>query len=77
VRPGGACDKGDVNRPPEPRRALLPADIMNPLLVWMCSARSDGATGKRFVGKRWNDSLDPDQAAAGCRKDASIRGAGA
>ena len=37
--PGGACDNGDVNRPPEPGRTLLPADIMNPLLVWMCSAR--------------------------------------
>jgi len=75
--PGGACDNGDVNRPREPGRKLLPADIMNPLLVWMCSARSDGATGTRFVGKLWNNSLDPDQAAAGCREDASIRGAGA
>ena len=75
--PGGACDNGDVNRPPEPGRTLLPADIMNPLLVWMCSARSDGATGTRFVGALWDNSLDPDQAAAGCLEDASIRGAGA
>ena len=75
--PGGACDNGDVNRPPEPGRTLLPADIMNPLLVWMCSARSDGATGTRFVGALWENSLDPDQAAAGCLEDASIRGAGA
>jgi hypothetical protein len=55
--PGGACDNGDVNRPPEPGRKLLPADIMNPLLVWMCSARSDGATGTRFVGALWDNSL--------------------
>lgn len=75
--PGGACDNGDVNRPPEPGRTLLPADIMNPLLVWMCSARSNGATGTRFVGALWDNSLDPDQAAAGCLEDASIRGAGA
>jgi 3-oxoacyl-[acyl-carrier protein] reductase len=74
--PGGACDNGDVNRPPETGRDLLPADIMNPLLVWLCSQRSDGATGTRFVGKLWNNSLDPDQAAAGCREGASIRGAG-
>lgn len=74
--PGGACDNGDVNRPPEPGRRLLPADVMNPLLVWMCSARSDGATGTRFIGALWDNSLDPDQAAAGCREDASIRGAG-
>jgi NAD(P)-dependent dehydrogenase (short-subunit alcohol dehydrogenase family) len=44
--PGGACDNGDLNRPPELGRKLLPADIMNPLLVWMCSARSDGATAR-------------------------------
>jgi hypothetical protein len=50
---------------------------MNPLLVWMCSARSDGATGRRFVGKLWDNALEPDQAAAGCLEDASIRGAGA
>ena len=74
--PGGACDNGDVNRPPEAGRTLLPADIMNPLLVWMCSARSDSATGTRFVGKLWDNSLDPDHAAAACREDASIRGAG-
>ena len=26
--PGGACDNGDINRPPEPGRTLLPTDIM-------------------------------------------------
>jgi len=47
------------------------------LLVHKGSVAVDGVTGTRFVGKLWDNSLDPDQAAAGCREDASIRGAGA
>jgi len=74
--PGGACDNGDPNRPPAPERDLLPADIMNPVLVWLCSARADGATGWRYNGSLWDAAADPDVAAAGCREEASIRGAG-
>ncbi|MDX1483059.1 MAG: SDR family NAD(P)-dependent oxidoreductase [Alphaproteobacteria bacterium] len=73
--PGGACDTGDPNRPPAPGRKLLPVDIMNPVLVWLCSARSDGATGWRYNGSLWDAGLDPDAAAAGCREQPSIRGA--
>ncbi|MFT5539402.1 MAG: NAD(P)-dependent dehydrogenase (short-subunit alcohol dehydrogenase family) [Alphaproteobacteria bacterium] len=73
--PGGACDNGDMNRDSLPGRELLPADIMNPVLVWLCSTRSDGATGWRYNGSLWDGALDPDVAAAGCRDDPSIRGA--
>jgi NAD(P)-dependent dehydrogenase (short-subunit alcohol dehydrogenase family) len=75
--PGGACDNGDTNRPPQPERDLLPVDIMNPVLVWLCSERSDGTTGWRFNGSLWDGDADPDVAAAGCREEASIRGADA
>jgi 3-oxoacyl-[acyl-carrier protein] reductase len=74
--PGGACDTGDPNRPPAPERELLPVDVMNPVLVWLCSARSDGATGSRYNGSLWDGAADPDAAAAGCREEPSIRGAG-
>jgi 3-oxoacyl-[acyl-carrier protein] reductase len=74
--PGGACDTSP-DRPPMPGRDLLPVDIMNPVLVWLCSAHSDGATGARYVGALWDGAADPDIAAAGCREDPSIRGAGA
>ena len=60
-----------------PGRDLLPVDIMNPVLVWLCSAHSDGATGARYVGALWDGAADPDIAAAGCREAPSIRGAGA
>jgi hypothetical protein len=48
---------------------------MNPVLVWLCSARSDGATGWRYNGSLWDASADPDAAADGCREAPSIRGA--
>jgi NAD(P)-dependent dehydrogenase (short-subunit alcohol dehydrogenase family) len=41
--PGGACDNGDMNRDSPPDRKLLPADVMNPVLMWLCSTRSDAA----------------------------------
>lgn len=73
--PGGACDTGDTNRDSAPDRELLPVDIMNPVLVWLCSTRSDGATGWRYIGSQWDPSVDPDVAAAGCRENPSISGA--
>jgi 3-oxoacyl-[acyl-carrier protein] reductase len=62
--PGGACDT-DPNRLPDPNLKLLPVDIMNPAIVWLASKRSDGKTGGRYIGKLWNSSLPPDEAAAG------------
>lgn len=73
--PGGACDS-DPHRPPRPGRELLPVDVMNPVLIWLCSSRSDGHTGARYNGSLWDAGLDPDAAAAGCIEEPSIRGAG-
>lgn len=74
--PGGASDTGDTNRDSVPGRKLLPVDIMNPVLMWLCSTRSDGATGDRYNGSLWNPALDADAAAEGCREKPSISGAG-
>ena len=62
--PGGSCanEPGKLTRSGKP---LLPLDIMNPLLLWLASDLSDGATGNRYVGKLWDAGLPPGEAAAG------------
>ncbi len=42
---------------------LLPAAVINPLLAWLLSDASGDFTGRRFVGKLWDASLPPDEAA--------------
>ncbi|MGE5537287.1 MAG: SDR family NAD(P)-dependent oxidoreductase [Gemmatimonas sp.] len=68
--PGGSCDS-DPDRPPTP--GLLPVTIMNPVVVWLASPRSDGHTGERYVGKLWDPALPPDQAAAGALEPPVLR----
>ena len=71
--PGGACDS-DPARVKKPGQALLPVDIMNPLIVWLASLHSDGVTGCRFVGRKWQPDLDPDAAAHGAREEPVFHG---
>jgi NAD(P)-dependent dehydrogenase (short-subunit alcohol dehydrogenase family) len=61
--PGGSCanDPGRVTRSGKP---LLPMDIMNDALLWLASDLSNGVTGKRFVGRLWDNTLPPNEAAA-------------
>ena len=73
--PGGACDT-DPNRPPIPGVKLLPVDIMNPAIVWLASKHSNGKTGGRYIGRLWNESLPPDEAAAGAMTPPALRMAG-
>lgn len=70
--PGGACDT-DPNRPPIPGVQLLPVDIMNSAVVWLASRRSDGKTGGRYVGRLWDDTLPPDEAAARAMEPPALR----
>jgi hypothetical protein len=49
-------------------RKLLPPSVMVAPIVWLASALSDGITGARFVGKLWNESLPPGEAAARARE---------
>lgn len=42
-------------------RALLPVDVMNDALLWLCSEAADAVTAARLVGKLWDPS-DPDAA---------------
>jgi 3-oxoacyl-[acyl-carrier protein] reductase len=70
--PGGACDT-DPNRLPDPKLKLLPVDIMNPAIVWLASRHSDGKTGGRYIGRLWNASLPPNEAAAGAYTETVFR----
>lgn len=71
--PGGSCDSDPDRPPPKAGRKLLPVDIMNPLVVWLASGLSDGKTGGRYVGKLWDPSLPPNQAAERAREASVLR----
>ncbi len=66
--PGGATDTSFIPGSGPGRRGadghLLPANVMNAALLWLLSDASNGVTGRRLVGKLWDASLDPDEAAA-------------
>jgi 3-oxoacyl-[acyl-carrier protein] reductase len=67
ILPGGATDTALLPGSGPDRRGadgqLLPAGVMNPLLAWLLSDASGGLNGRRFVGKLWDASLPPDEAA--------------
>lgn len=63
--PGGAANTPMVSVEVEPDRAkLIQPDVMRAPIQWLMSRRSDGVTGKRFIGKDWDARLDADAAAA-------------
>ncbi len=70
--PGGRVHT-DLNTPiPEGSRAL-PVTIMNAAAIWLASRESAGHSGGRYVGMLWDDSLPPDEAAAGAREAPVLR----
>lgn len=71
--PGGAADTDFVHEASRKElaamgRPLLPPSVMVPPIVWLASRLSDGITGARFVGKLWDDTLPPSDAAAKARE---------
>jgi NAD(P)-dependent dehydrogenase (short-subunit alcohol dehydrogenase family) len=71
--PGGAADTDFVHESSRKElaamgRPLLPPSVMVPPVLWLASRMSDGVTGARFVGKLWDDTLPPDEAAAKARE---------
>ncbi len=62
--PGGPVDSPFL--PPDtkfPRAALIKPGIMRAPIVWLASTGADGITGRRFVARLWDETLDPDEAA--------------
>ena len=71
--PGGAADTDFVHEFSRKElaamgRPLLPPSVMVPPVLWLASRLSDGVTGARFVGKLWDDTLPPEDAAAKARE---------
>ena len=71
--PGGAADTEFVHEASRKElaamgRALLPPSVMVAPILWLASRLSDGVTGARFVGKLWDETLPPNEAAANARE---------
>jgi NAD(P)-dependent dehydrogenase (short-subunit alcohol dehydrogenase family) len=76
--PGGAADTEFVSA--SSRRDLIAAGrvflqpaVMGPPILWLASTASDGVTGRRFVGRKWDDSLPPGEAAEQAREAQVLR----
>lgn len=71
--PGGAADTDFVHEASRKElaamgRTLLPPSVMVPPVLWLASHLSDGINGARFVGKLWDDTLPPSDAATKARE---------
>ena len=62
LHPGGQVDTGNIQR--SEGRTPLPVDVLDDAIVWLASKHSDGKTGGRYCGQRWDAALPPDVAAA-------------
>jgi NAD(P)-dependent dehydrogenase (short-subunit alcohol dehydrogenase family) len=62
--PGGAANTRMVPLSQQADRSKLVApEVMLAPLLWLCSNDSDGVSGQRFIGARWDQALPPAQAA--------------
>lgn len=73
LQPGGAVDTpffDEVGRKAMAARGGTPLspDVLRAPIVWLASPLSDGVTGARFTGKKWDVSLPIAQAAAQSRE---------
>jgi 3-oxoacyl-[acyl-carrier protein] reductase len=71
--PGGAADTDFVHMASRKElaaigRTLLPPAVMVKPIIWLAARLSDGVTGARFVGKLWDETLPPSDAAAKARE---------
>jgi len=68
--PGGATDTAILPEMANKRGSdgnLLDPKIMRAPALWLCSDAADGHTGERYIARLWDDSLEPEAAAAGAR----------
>lgn len=61
--PGGAVGTAFVPQNYLNDRKLVDARVMRAPIVWLASDLSDGHTGERYVGNRWDPKLSPNEAA--------------
>lgn len=62
--PGGPTNTNFIPEgAPFNRSALIQPEVMVAPIRWLASSASDGITGCRFIGKEWDVSLPPNEAA--------------
>lgn len=62
--PGGPTNTGFIpESAPFDRTKLVQPEVMQAPIVWLASDRSNGITNCRFVGRDWDTSLPPEEAA--------------
>jgi 3-oxoacyl-[acyl-carrier protein] reductase len=61
--PGGAAVSRMTRGLGVPESQLVPAEVMAAPIVWLASDASNGVTGRRFIARKWDASLPPDEAA--------------
>jgi len=75
--PGGLANTGLIAEDaPVDRSALVQPEVMTAPICWLASDDSDGVTNCRFVGRHWDNSLPPSQAAAKSKAPAAWQGFG-
>jgi 3-oxoacyl-[acyl-carrier protein] reductase len=62
--PGGMVATNSTARLGVDLSKLLSAEIMGIPATWLASRASDGVTGRRFIAREWDTSLNPSEAAA-------------
>jgi NAD(P)-dependent dehydrogenase (short-subunit alcohol dehydrogenase family) len=68
VVPGGPADTPMVPSESGFRREdLIPASVMAPPIVWLCSEAADGVTGNRYVASAWDVTKPAVEAEQRCR----------
>lgn len=64
ITPGAVLNSGLIpDEAPFVREALAQPDVMLPPMRWLCSTASDGVSGHRYLGVKWNPALTPERAA--------------
>ena len=75
--PGGPADTAMVPPASSPdRAAMIRPKAMAAPISWLLDPKSDGVTGRRFLGVRWDPSLPPEAAAEAASAPAAWPGLG-
>ena len=75
--PGGLANTGLIPEDaPVDRSALVQPEVMAAPICWLASDKSDGVTNSRFVGRDWDTSLPPSEAAEKSKAPAAWQGFG-
>ncbi len=75
LAPGGSVDTDFIlpavrARAAETKKKYFAADIMVPAAIWLASEQSNGITGCRYTGSKWQEDLPSQEAAEAAREPA-------